>query len=64
MTRTPLDDNALDALASVIQLELSHERRAMLAPVLNDTLALLDVLNQFDVGETPPTVSFDPRWRT
>lgn len=64
MPKPLLDDDALDVLASTVGLELSPERREILIPILNDTLALLDMLNQVDVGETPPLHSFDPRWRS
>lgn len=63
MTRKPLDDAALSALAEFVKLDLSPERRAALGPALDGMIAQFDALDDVDVGETPPTNSFDARWR-
>lgn len=63
MPRKPLEDAELVMLAGLVKLDISPERRAALGPALDGVLAQFDVLDEVDVGETPPTNSFDPRWR-
>jgi len=63
MTRKPLDDAALSVLADFVKLDLSPERRAVLGPALTGFMAQFDALDDVDVGETPPTNSYDARWR-
>ncbi len=58
-----LSDDELTALAKAARLDLSTERQAAIAPALNAILQLFDALDSVDLGETPPTNSFDPRWR-
>ena len=53
----------LAALCTAARLELTPERQAVVAPALDGILNLLDALDAVDLGETPPTNSFDPRWR-
>lgn len=64
MTRSELDPDAIGTLAQVAQLNLPPERCEILAPALGAILAQFDVLYEVEIGETPPTNSFDPRWRT
>lgn len=64
MTRSELDPDAVAMLAQVAQLDLPPERREILAPALGAILAQFDALYEVEIGETPPTNSFDPRWRT
>lgn len=63
MTRKPLDAAELATLAAFAKLDLSPERRAALGPALDGMLASFDALDEVDLGETPPTNSFDARWR-
>ncbi len=63
MSRKPLDNDDLVALAKFVQLDLSPERRAVLGPTLDAFMGQFDVLDDVDVGEVPPTNSFDARWR-
>lgn len=51
------------ALADTARLGLSQERIANAAPALDGILQLFDALDAVDLGEIPPTGSFDPRWR-
>lgn len=53
----------MPALTKVARLELANDRPAVVAPALDGTLTLLDLLDAVDIGETPPTNSFDARWR-
>lgn len=64
MTRPELDPDTIGTLAQVAQLDLPPERREILAPALGAVLAQFDVLFEVELGETSPTNSFDPRWRT
>ena len=63
MPRSPLDPAAIETLAAIAQLDLSSERFTILAPALGAMLTQFDVLHDVEVDETPPTNSFDPRWR-
>jgi Asp-tRNA(Asn)/Glu-tRNA(Gln) amidotransferase C subunit len=51
------------ALAKAARLPLTEARREAIAPVFSGVLASFDTLDAVDLGETPPTNSFDPRWR-
>lgn len=53
----------LTALTKVARLELSADRHEIVAPALDGILHLMDALDAVDLGETPPTNSFDARWR-
>ncbi len=53
----------MDALTKAARLELAPDRAEVVAPALDGVLALFDALDAVDLGETPPTNSFDPRWR-
>ena len=55
--------NDLSALAKTARLDLTEERREAVAPALDGILQLFDALDAVDLGETPPTNSFDARWR-
>jgi Asp-tRNA(Asn)/Glu-tRNA(Gln) amidotransferase C subunit len=63
MPRDPLPETELDMLARFVKLELTPERKAALGPALDGVLMQFDALDDVDPGETPPTNSFDPRWR-
>jgi len=53
----------VSALAKAARLDLPEARREAVAPALDGILQLFDALDAVDVGETPPTNSFDARWR-
>ena len=54
----------LAALTKAARLDLSADRHDVVAPALDGVLQLFDALDAVDLGETPPTNAFDPRWRT
>lgn len=58
-----IEPSELLVLSTAARLELTSDRRAVVAPALDGILGLLDALDAVDLGETPPTNSFDPRWR-
>lgn len=60
----PLTEADIAALAKVARLDLAPGRPAVVAGALDGVLASFDALSAVDLGETPPTNSFDPRWRT
>ncbi len=64
MSRKPLDNGDLVTLAKFVKLDLSPERLPVLGPTLDAFMGQFDVLDEVDVGETPPTNSFDARWRS
>jgi Asp-tRNA(Asn)/Glu-tRNA(Gln) amidotransferase C subunit len=53
----------VDALAKVAGFEVPEEDRVLLAAVLENQLSSVRRLEQLDVGDVEPIVSFDPRWR-
>jgi hypothetical protein len=59
-TFTPAE---IAVLAKAARLPLTTERCEAVAPLFSGTLASFDALDAVDLGETPPTNSFDPRWR-
>ena len=52
------------ALAKAARLPLAEERLGPVSAALAMVLGQFDALDAVDLGETPPTNSFDPRWRT
>ncbi len=59
----PSTSAELSALAKTARLDLAPERHAITGPALDGILELFDALDAVDLGETPPTNSFDARWR-
>lgn len=51
------------ALTKAARLDLAPERVPVIAGALDGVLQLFDALDSVDLGETPPTNSFDARWR-
>ncbi|MEM8752468.1 MAG: Asp-tRNA(Asn)/Glu-tRNA(Gln) amidotransferase subunit GatC [Pseudomonadota bacterium] len=51
------------AAARLARLNLGDDRADVVAPALDGILQSFDLLDAVDLGETPPTNSFDPRWR-
>lgn len=58
-----LSEEDVAALAKVARLDLGADRRPIVGPALDGILGLFDALDSVELGETPPTNSFDPRWR-
>jgi Asp-tRNA(Asn)/Glu-tRNA(Gln) amidotransferase C subunit len=53
----------IPVLAKAARLEFGAGRREIVAPALDGMLQLIDLLDDVDVGETPPTNSFTAAWR-
>ena len=53
----------LEALEKLARLDLAATRAGVVAPALNGVMQLFDALDAVDLGETPPTNSFEARWR-
>ncbi|MEM7546208.1 MAG: hypothetical protein AAF367_11780 [Pseudomonadota bacterium] len=51
------------ALAKAARLVPSTDRTEVIAAALEGMMQNFDLLDQVEIGETPPTNSFDPRWR-
>lgn len=51
-------------LAKAARLTLGTGRADLVAPALDGVMQSFDLLDDVDLGETPPTNAFDPRWRT
>lgn len=50
-------------LSRMARLPLAETRPEVVGPALSGLLTLFDSLDAVDLGETPPTNSFDARWR-
>jgi Asp-tRNA(Asn)/Glu-tRNA(Gln) amidotransferase C subunit len=53
----------VETLARVAGFEVPAEDHALLAAVLQNQLASVRRLEELDLGDVEPIVSFDPRWR-
>ena len=60
--RLPVDPELVESAARLGNLSLPDGRKAELAPVMDGIFALLDVLDQGSLGETPPASAFDAGW--
>lgn len=60
--RHPLGDEAVADLLAFARLDLSADRRAAAAPVIDMVTGLADSLDEVELGETPPAAAFDARW--
>jgi len=58
-----ISESDLDVLNKVARFNLNEGRKPSIAPAFDGFLQLFDLLDAVDLGETPPTNSFDPRWR-
>jgi Asp-tRNA(Asn)/Glu-tRNA(Gln) amidotransferase C subunit len=54
---------SIEHLARVARLELAPDRMEIIGPVLKEVYALIDMLDDIPLGETPPATAFDPRWK-
>ena len=52
----------LEHLTRVARLPLSGERQAAAGGALGVVYGLIDLLDDLELGETPPATAFDPRW--
>ena len=50
--------------ARAARLNLSADRLEVIGPALEGIYALIDTLDAFSLGETPPATAFDARWET
>ncbi|MDG1969943.1 MAG: hypothetical protein P8I56_03020 [Paracoccaceae bacterium] len=63
-SNSPLTADDIVVLAKAARLTLGTGRADLVTPALDGVMQSFDLLDDVDVGETPPTNSFDPRWRT
>ena len=59
----PMSLAELSTLAKAARIDLAPERHAVTGPAFDGILQLFDALDAVELGETPPTNSFDARWR-
>ncbi len=52
----------LEHALAVARLPLPDERLAVAGPTLDMMYGLIDLLDDLDLGETPPATAFDARW--
>jgi Asp-tRNA(Asn)/Glu-tRNA(Gln) amidotransferase C subunit len=50
--------------ARAARLNLPADRLEVVGPALEGIYALIDTLDAFSLGETPPATAFDARWET
>lgn len=60
--RPPLGDDVFDQLLAYARLDVSAERKQQSAAGFGAVLALFDSLEAIEIGETPPSTSFDASW--
>lgn len=60
---TRIDPDDMSVLTKAARLDLGAGRAEVVAPALDQMLQLMDLLDEVDVGETPPTNSFTATWR-
>ena len=53
---------SLRQTAAGARLELSDDRLEEVGQLLTDTYALIDLMDDVPLGETPPATAFDARW--
>ncbi len=58
-----INPDDIDGLTKAARLRLGEGRAEIVAPALDGMLQLMDLLDDVDVGETPPTNSFNATWR-
>ena len=63
-TPPPIGPDDMKALSKPARLSLAPGRPEIVAGALTGMLESFDLLDAVDVGETAPTNSFDPRWRS
>ena len=60
---SPLTAEDILVLAKAARLTLGEGRADLVAPALDGVMQSFDLMDEVDLGETPPTNAFDPRWR-
>lgn len=60
----PFTSDQLIHVARAARLNLSADRLEVVGPVLEGIYALINTLDAFPLGETPPATAFDARWET
>jgi Asp-tRNA(Asn)/Glu-tRNA(Gln) amidotransferase C subunit len=53
---------SLDTAALTARLEIPEDRADAVRTSLESIYALIDRLDELDLGETPPATAFDARW--
>ena len=61
MART-ISPQALETAALMARLEIPEDRAESVRTSLTSVYALVDRLDELDLGETPPATAFDARW--
>jgi Asp-tRNA(Asn)/Glu-tRNA(Gln) amidotransferase C subunit len=51
-------------VARAARLNLSADHLEVIVPALEGIYALINTLDAFPLGETPPATAFDARWET
>jgi Asp-tRNA(Asn)/Glu-tRNA(Gln) amidotransferase C subunit len=59
----PIEASDISAFEKAARIRLAPERREIVAAAFDGMLPVFDALDGVELGETPPTNSFDPRWR-
>jgi hypothetical protein len=62
MDRRRFQPESLGHASKTARLDLTAERLAAVGPFLEGIYALIDGLDDVEVGETPPATAFDARW--
>jgi Asp-tRNA(Asn)/Glu-tRNA(Gln) amidotransferase C subunit len=57
-----ISPQALETAALMARLEIPEDRAESVRTSLTSVYALVDRLDELDLGETPPATAFDARW--
>lgn len=60
----PFTRDQLRHAARAARLDLPSDRLEIVGAALEGIYALIDTLDAFRLGETPPATAFDARWET
>jgi hypothetical protein len=59
----PFSGEAAAHAARAARLPLTPDRLEIVGPTTEMIYALIDLMDSVPLGETPPAIAFDPRWR-
>lgn len=61
-SRPELDEQSFQALLAHARFELAPDRHDMVRDLLQTVAGVLDSLDAYPLGQTPPASAYDARW--
>ena len=62
MDRIPVKKEDIATLAKAARLDLPEDRTQLMAETMDGIFQLLDTLDGFELGETPPAFAYRAKW--